>query len=66
MQPNEQIESAQMDMVNENQKLNLRVFFSDPSAVQDFQAYVPELKETLQESPLELTDLKVGAAGGRL
>lgn len=50
----------------ENQKLNLRVFFSDPSAVQDFQAYVPELKETLQESPLELTDLKVGAAGGRL
>lgn len=50
----------------EDQKLNLRVFFSDPTAVEAFQEYVPELKANLQESPLELTDLKVGAAGGRL
>ena len=49
--------------VYEKQKLNVRLFFSDRASVQDFQQYVPEFKASFDESPLELTDLKVGAIG---
>ncbi len=50
----------------EGQKLDLRVFFSDPEVVKDFQEYVPELRDNINGSSMELQDFKVGAAGGRL
>ena len=52
--------------IYEKQKLNVRVAFSNRSAVQSFQEYVPEFKASFADSPLELTDLKVGVAGTKL
>lgn len=52
--------------VYEKQKLNVRVYFSNASAVESFKEYVPEFKASFTDSSLELTDLKVGVAGTRL
>ncbi len=50
----------------EKQKLNVRVFFSNADAVDSFQEYIPEFRDSFRESPLELTDLKIGVAGTKL
>jgi hypothetical protein len=52
--------------IYETHKLNVRLFFSQPEAVQGFQEYIPEFKASFQDSVLELTDLKVGVAGAAL
>lgn len=52
--------------VYEKQKLNVRVYFSDASAVESFKEYVPEFKASFSDSSLELTDLKIGVAGTKL
>ena len=49
--------------IYETHKLNVRLFFSQPEAVQGFQEYIPEFKASFEDSALELTDLKVGVAG---
>ena len=40
--------------------LNLRVVFSDNEAVDDFKEYLPDIRKALYNTPINLTDLKIG------
>ena len=51
--------------VYEDTHLDMRVFFSNTETANEFRAYVPELKDTLKRSSLQLEDFKVGAVGER-
>ena len=52
--------------VYDKQNLNMRLFFSDESAVQSFRDYAPELQNALKDSSLVLKDFKFGLAGRKL
>ena len=51
--------------VYDAKSLNMRVLFSEPSAVEDFKAYIPEFRESFRTMTLELSDLKVSVAGSK-
>ena len=51
--------------VYDAKSLNMRVLFSEPSAVEDFKAYIPEFREAFRTMTLELSDLKVSVAGSK-
>ena len=51
--------------VYDAKSLNMRVLFSEASAVEEFKAYIPEFKELFRTMALELTDLKVSIAGSK-
>ena len=51
--------------VYDAKSLNMRVLFSEASAVEEFKAYIPEFKESFRTMALELTDLKVSIAGSK-
>ena len=51
--------------VYDAKSLNMRVLFSEASAVEEFKAYIPEFKESFRTMALELTDLKVSMAGSK-
>ena len=40
--------------------LNLRVVFSDNEAVDEFKEYLPDIRKALYNTPINLTDLKIG------
>lgn len=40
--------------------LNLRVVFSDNEAVDEFKEYLPDIRKALFNTPINLTDLKIG------
>ncbi|ORU00726.1 hypothetical protein D081_0708 [Anaerovibrio sp. JC8] len=44
----------------EGNNLNLRVVFSDNDAVKEFKDYLPDIRKALYDSPINLTDLKIG------
>ena len=51
--------------VYDAKSLNMRVLFSEPSAVEEFKSYIPEFKEAFRTMTLELADLKVSVAGSK-
>ena len=51
--------------VYDAKSLNMRVLFSESSAVEDFKAYIPEFRESFRTMTLELSDLKVSVAGNK-
>ena len=51
--------------VYDAKSLNMRVLFSEASAVEEFKSYIPEFKESFRTMALELTDLKVSIAGSK-
>ena len=51
--------------VYDAKSLNMRVLFSEASAVEEFKSYIPEFKESFRTMALELTDLKVSMAGSK-
>ena len=51
--------------VYDAKSLNMRVLFSESSAVEDFKAYIPEFRESFRTMTLELSDLKVSVAGSK-
>ena len=51
--------------VYDAKSLNMRVLFSEPSAEEDFKAYIPEFRESFRTMTLELSDLKVSVAGSK-
>ena len=51
--------------VYDAKNLNMRVLFSESSAVEDFKAYIPEFRESFRTMTLELSDLKVSVAGNK-
>lgn len=51
--------------VYDAKSLNMRVLFSEPSAVEAFKSYIPEFKEAFRTMTLELADLKVSVAGSK-
>jgi len=50
----------------EQQNLNIRLSFSDDTAVKSFADYIPEVKASMEDSSLVLTDLKVSAIGSKI
>ena len=50
----------------EQQNLNIRLSFSDDAAVKSFIDYIPEVKASMEDSSLVLTDLKVSAIGSKI
>jgi len=50
----------------EQQNLNIRLSFSDEAAVKSFTDYIPEVKASMEDSSLVLTDLKVSAIGSKI
>lgn len=44
----------------EGNNLNLRVVFSDQEAVKAFTDYLPDIRKNLYDTPINLTDLRVG------
>lgn len=50
----------------EGNHLNVRVAFSDAGIVQSFKEYIPEFKEAMDKSSLELTDIKISAIGSKV
>ena len=51
--------------VYDAKSLNMRVLFSEASAVEEFKSYIPEFKESFRTMALELIDLKVSIAGSK-
>jgi hypothetical protein len=55
--------------IHDGQELDVRLFFSDREAAQDFREYLPELRQNMRGDKLggklRLNELKVGAAGER-
>lgn len=50
----------------EGNNLNVRVAFSDAAVVQSFKEYIPEFKEAMGKSSLELKDIKISAIGSKV
>lgn len=50
----------------EQQNLNIRLSFSDDAAVKSFTDYIPEVKASMEDASLVLTDLKVSAIGSKI
>ena len=44
----------------EGNNLNLRVIFSDKESVTEFSEYLPDIRKALYDTPINLTDLKIG------
>ena len=44
----------------EGNNLNLRVIFSDQDSVTEFSDYLPDIRKALYNTPINLTDLKIG------
>lgn len=44
----------------EGNNLNLRVIFSDQESVTEFSDYLPDIRKALYNTPINLTDLKIG------
>ena len=44
----------------EGNNLNLRVIFSDKESVNEFSEYLPDIRKALYDTPINLTDLKIG------
>lgn len=44
----------------EGNNLNLRVMFSDKESVTEFSEYLPDIRKALYDTPINLTDLKIG------
>ena len=44
----------------EGNNLNLRVIFSDKESVNAFSEYLPDIRKALYDTPINLTDLKIG------
>ena len=44
----------------EGNNLNLRVMFSDKESVNEFSEYLPDIRKALYDTPINLTDLKIG------
>lgn len=44
----------------EGKNLNLRIVFSDQDVVKEFTEYLPEIRKALYDTPINLTDLRVG------
>ncbi|MCR5176465.1 MAG: hypothetical protein K6C05_06385 [Anaerovibrio sp.] len=44
----------------EGNNLNLRVVFSDQDSVDEFSEYLPDIRKALYNTPINLTDLKIG------
>lgn len=44
----------------EGNNLNLRVIFSDKDSVAEFSEYLPDIRKALYNTPINLTDLKIG------
>lgn len=51
--------------VYDAKSLNMRVLFSEASAVEEFKSYIPEFKESFRTMALELINLKVSIAGSK-
>ena len=51
--------------VYDQQRFDMRLFFSNSEVANEFRGYVPEIREAMNDYELRLNELKVGAVGER-